>query len=127
MAEEEVKLCGASALRKKAQQICPVEDQGAGRSKYRGVRVLGLLPLSFSLLFSFFRSYLTSFGGVKDPAGLLKLSLLCSSLKLANFRMENKYFYAIVIKRINSLFCCRLSPSEGKSNAAALQYMGARK
>lgn len=53
-ADEEVTFCGALALWRKAQQICPVEDQGAGRGKYRGVLILALLPLSFSLLFSFF-------------------------------------------------------------------------
>lgn len=101
MAEEEVTVCGVSALWRKARQICSAEDQGAGRGKYRGILLLGLLPLSFSLLFSFFHSYHTSFGGVKDPAGLLNLSsLLFPTLKLANFRMESKYFYAIVIKKI---------------------------
>ena len=54
MAEEEVKFCEASALWGKAQQICPVENHGPGRGKYRGNLILGLLSLSFSLLFSFF-------------------------------------------------------------------------
>lgn len=110
MAKEEVTFYGASALWRKAQQICPVEEQGAGRGKYGVILILGFLPLSFSLLFSFFHSYLTSFGGIKDPAGLLNLSLLFPALKLANFRMENKYFYAIVIKRINRAFSLQTFP-----------------
>lgn len=55
VAEEEVNFYGASALWGKAQQIWLVEDRGAGRGKYRGILILGLLPFSFSLLFSFFQ------------------------------------------------------------------------
>lgn len=56
LAEGKVKFCGASVQQTKVQQICPAEDQGTGRNKYQGILILGrlLLPLSFSLLFSFF-------------------------------------------------------------------------
>lgn len=82
-------------------------------------RYFNSLPfLPFFLAFIFIFSQMSYFLWNNKGHGVSNLCL--HTLNLANFRMENEYFYVIVIKRINSLFCHRLSPVTAKTKAAAL-------